>query len=111
MRAYIYTFMCMRLRRKFIEPHVLCIKNRAEKSCVRAAPLFALLLCERAAIMRGAGETFIYSFGVMRALGQKEVLFKGQRPKKQVFDLCLDNRFLTYGHNLLLLIDFSFLHN
>lgn len=29
----------------------------------------------------------------MRALGQKEVLFKGQRPKNQVFDLCLVNIF------------------
>jgi hypothetical protein len=81
--AYIYTFVCMRLRRKFIEPHVLCIKKTGRKKAVRAAPLFALLLCERAAIMRGAGETFIYSFGVMRALGQKEVLFKGQRPKSK----------------------------
>jgi len=50
--------------------------------------------------MRGAGETFIYSFGVMRALGQKEVLFKGQRPKKQVFDLSLDTRFLTYTNTI-----------
>lgn len=105
--VYAYTTLVHAVEEKIYRTARLVHKKQGGKElCAPRRFSVSSLLCERAAIMRGAGETFIFFWRNARALGQKEVLFKGQRPKKQVFDVCLDKRFQADAHYLLLRMDF-----
>jgi hypothetical protein len=60
-------------------------KQGGKELCARRVAFRSLIyarICERAAIMRGAGQTFIFFWRNARALGQKEVLFKGRTGQK-----------------------------